>query len=116
MKVSLVIREGTGNNRRYSKFNKKKIYPEGTVFCLRYQRKFETLKVTDQTSALAARAIKEAALLTGQGSTASAPAKRISIDDAITVYLSNIAATKKHKTWPLSSYETPLHPRQTPKS
>ena len=99
MKVSLVVREGSGNNRRYSKFNKKKIYPEGTVFCLRYQRKFETLKVTDQTAALAARAIKEAALLTGQPSSASAPAKRISIDDAIIVYLSNIAATKKHKTW-----------------
>jgi len=99
MKVSLVLRKGSGNDRRYSKFNKKKIYPEGTVFCLRYQRKFETLKVTDQIAALAARAIKEAALLTGQSSTASAPAKRIGIDDAITVYLSNIAATKKHKTW-----------------
>jgi integrase/recombinase XerD len=98
MKVSLVIREGAGKNRRYVKVNKK-VYPDGTVFCLRYKRKFETLNADNLTAALAARAIKEAALLTGQGSTASAQAKRIGIDDAIAVYLSNIAVTKKHKTW-----------------
>ena len=90
MKVSLVIREGAGKNRRYVKVNKK-VYPDGTVFCLRYKRKFETLNADNLTAALAARAIKEAALLTGQGSTASAQAKRIGIDDAIAVYLSNIA-------------------------
>jgi hypothetical protein len=44
MKVSLLIREGSGNDRRYSKFNKKKISPEGTVFCLRYQRKIRNVE------------------------------------------------------------------------
>jgi hypothetical protein len=77
---------------------KKKVYPEGTVFCLRYARRWETLTADNLTAALGARAIKEAALLTVQDSAATAPAKRIGIDDAITVYLSNTAATKKHRT------------------
>jgi integrase/recombinase XerD len=49
-------------------------------------------------AALAARALKGAALLTAQSSAAKATAKRIAIDDAISVYLGNTAATKKHRT------------------
>jgi hypothetical protein len=65
---------------------------------LRYARKWETLLTDDLNTALAARALKEAALLTEQPSAANAPAKRVGIDDAIAVYLSNTAATKKHRT------------------
>jgi hypothetical protein len=36
MTVSLWIRETVGGKRRFAKPNKKKIYPEGTIFCLRY--------------------------------------------------------------------------------
>jgi hypothetical protein len=36
MTVSLWIRDTVGGNRRYRKPNKKKIYPDGTIFCLRY--------------------------------------------------------------------------------
>ena len=98
MTVSLYTRVSAKGKRRYIPVNKKRVYPEGTVFCLRYARKWETLTTDNLTAALAARAIKEAALLTVQDSAATAPAKRIGIDDAITVYLSNTAATKKHRT------------------
>jgi hypothetical protein len=64
---------------------------------LRYARKWETLIANNLSTALAARAIKEAALLTEQPSSVMAPAKRVGIDDAITVYLSDTAATKKHR-------------------
>ena len=51
------------------------------------------------TDALAARAIKEATLLTEQPSiVAKEPAKRVGIDDAMSVYVSNTVATKKHRT------------------
>jgi hypothetical protein len=36
MRVSLWIRETVGGKRTYRKPNKKKLYPEDTVFCLRY--------------------------------------------------------------------------------
>lgn len=65
---------------------------------MRYARKWETIPANNLTSALAERALKEAALLTEQPSSITAPAKRVSIDDALTVYLSNTAATKKHRT------------------
>jgi hypothetical protein len=90
--------------RRYVPVNKKKVYPDGTVFCLRYERKWETLTANNLSTALAARALKEAALLKEQPSAAKGPAKRIGIDDAINVYLSNTAATKNtgpywHTPW-----------------
>ena len=54
-----------GGKRTYRKPNKKKLYPENTVFCLRYsadaRRRWETLDVANLNAALAARAIKEAA-------------------------------------------------------
>jgi hypothetical protein len=56
------------------------------VFCLRYARKWETISANNLTSALAERALKEAALLTKQPSSITTPAKRVSIDDAVTVY------------------------------
>jgi hypothetical protein len=76
----------------------KKLYPDGTVFVLHYARKWETLPADNLTNALAARAIKEATLLTEQPSiVAKEPAKRVGIDDAMSVYVSNTAATKKHR-------------------
>jgi hypothetical protein len=36
MTVSLWIRKTVGGKRRFVKPNKKKIYPDGVVFCLRY--------------------------------------------------------------------------------
>jgi hypothetical protein len=103
MTVSLWIRETAGGKRRYAKPNRKKKYPEGTVYCLRYfadgKRKWETLDVVNLNAALAARAAKEAAVLTDVPTTASVRARRINVDDAMTVYLSNVAATRTHKTW-----------------
>jgi hypothetical protein len=98
MTVSLYVRVVVKGKRRYVPVNKKKLYPDGTVFCLRYSRRWETLPTDDLSTALAARALKEAALLTEQPSAADAPAKRVGIDDAIAVYLSNTAATRKHRT------------------
>jgi len=98
MTVSLYVRVSVKGKRRYTPVNKKRVYPDGTVFCLRYARKWETLPTDDLNTALAARALKEAALLTKQPSAANAQAKRVGIDDAIAVYLSNTAATKKHRT------------------
>ena len=103
MTVSLWIRETVGGKRTYRKPNKKKFYRNGTVFCLRYsidgKRRWETLDVTNLNAALAARATKEAALLSAVSTVASAPAKRISVDDAMGTYLSTVAATRAHKTW-----------------
>lgn len=87
MTVSLWIRETVGGKRTYRKPNKKKFYPNGTVFCLRYsidgKRRWETLEVTNLNAALAARATKEAALLTEVPNTTSVRAKRINAGDAI---------------------------------
>jgi integrase/recombinase XerD len=103
MTVSLWIRETVGGKRRFVKPNKKKIYPEGTVFCLRYttdgKRRWETLHEPSLTAALIARATKEAALLAEVPTVASSPARRIKVDDAIATYLSTVAATRAHKTW-----------------
>jgi hypothetical protein len=75
----------------------------GTVFCLRYsingKRRWETLDVTSLNAALAARATKEAALLSAVPIAASAPTKRINVDEAMDSYLSTVAATRAHKTW-----------------
>jgi hypothetical protein len=98
MTVSLHVRVLVKGKRRYAPVNKRKVYPSGTVFCLRCAHKWETLTPDDLNIALAARALKEAALLTEQPSAANAPAKRVGIDDAIAVSLSNTAATKKHRT------------------
>ena len=98
MKVRLYTRISSGAKRRYVPVNRNKIYREGTVFCLRYARRWETLTADNLNAALAARATQEAALLTKESSTAEAAAKRIGIDNAISVYLSNTAATKKHRT------------------
>jgi integrase len=103
MIVSLWIRETVCGKRRYIKPNKKRNYPEGTVFCLRCtvdgKRRWETLHVPSLGAALVARATKEAALLSEEPTAASSPAKRIKVDDAIAAYLSTIAATRAHKTW-----------------
>jgi hypothetical protein len=104
MRVSLWIREPAANGtRRFVKPNKKKICPDGTVFCVRYtadgKRRWKTLDVPNLNAALAARATKEAAFLTDGPSAASVPARRINVDDAISVYLNNVAATRAHKTW-----------------
>ena len=65
MTVSLWIRETVGGKRRFTKLNKKKLYPEGTIYCLRYaadgKRRWETLDAKNLNAALAARATKEAA-------------------------------------------------------
>jgi hypothetical protein len=86
MRVSLWIRETAANGkRRYVKPNRKKNYPEDTVYRLRYaaegKRRWDTLGVNSLTSALAARATKEATLFT-DGPRTSAPAKRINLDAA----------------------------------
>jgi len=103
MIVSLWIRETVCGKRRYIKPNKKKNYPEGTVFCLRDtvdgKRRWETLHVPSLGAALVARATKEAALLSEMPTAVSSPAKRIKVDDAIATYLSTVAATRAHKTW-----------------
>jgi hypothetical protein len=89
MTVSLWIRQNVGGKRTYRKPNKKKLYPNSTVFCLRYsidgKRRWETLDVTNLNAALAARATKEAALLSAVSTAASAPAKRINVDDAMAI-------------------------------
>ena len=105
MTVSLWIREtvANGKRRRYVKPNKKRIYPEGTVFCLRYasngKRRWETLDVNCLNAALAARATKEAALLSEAPTLAAAPTKRVRVDDAMSSYLGTVSATRAHKTW-----------------
>jgi hypothetical protein len=104
MRVSLWIRETAANGkRRHVKPNRKKNYPEDTVYCLRYaaegKRRWDTLCVNSLTSALAARATKEAALLSATPAVASAPAKRINVNDAMATYLSTVDATRAHKTW-----------------
>jgi len=103
MIVSLWIRETVGGKRAYIRPNKKKLYPSDTVFCLRYsidgKRRWETLDATNLNAALAARATKEAALLSAVPAAASAPAKRVNVDDAMATYLSTIVATRAHKTW-----------------
>jgi hypothetical protein len=52
-----------GWQAHYRKPNKKKLYPEDTVFCLRYsaegKRRWETLDVVNLNAALAARATRE---------------------------------------------------------
>lgn len=90
----------------YRKPNKKKLYPEdpeGTVFCLRYsadgRRRWENLGVANLNAALAARATKEAALLSALPSVASAPGKRINVNDAMVTDMSTVDATRAHKTW-----------------
>ncbi len=102
MIVSLWIRETVGGKRTYRKPNKKKLYPNGTIFCLRYaaegKRRWETLSVNSLNAALAARATKEATLISEVSTVASAPSKRINIDDAMKTYLDNVAATRKHRT------------------
>jgi hypothetical protein len=98
MKVSLYTRVSSGAKRPYVPVNRNKIYRDGTVFCLRYARRWETLTADNLNGALAAGAIKEAALLTAQPSAAKSPVKRIEIAAAISVYLRNTAATKKHRT------------------
>jgi hypothetical protein len=104
MRVSLWIRETAANGkRRYIKPNRKKNYPEDTVYCLRYaaegRRKWENLDVTNLKAALAARATKEASLLSALPAVASPPAKRTNVNDAIATYLSTVDATRAHKTW-----------------
>jgi hypothetical protein len=63
MTVSLWIRETVGGKRTYRKPNKKKLYPNGTVFCLRYsingKRRWETLDVTNLNAALAEQPRKQ---------------------------------------------------------
>src|SRR5271167_3370231 len=90
MTVSLWIRETVGGKRTYRKPNKKKFYPHGTVFCLRYsihgKRRWETLDVTNLNAALAARATREAALLSAVPTVASVSAKRIKVNDAMGTY------------------------------
>jgi len=98
MKASLYTRISSGAKRRYVPVNRNKICRDGAVFCLRYARRWETLTADNLNAALAARALKEAALLTEESSPAEAHPKRIDIDHAISVYLSNTAATKKHRT------------------
>jgi hypothetical protein len=56
MKVSLYVRVSSKGRRRYVPVNKKRIYPEGTVFCLRYARTWEILPAKHLGTALAARA------------------------------------------------------------
>jgi hypothetical protein len=43
MKVRLYTRISSGAKRRYVPVNRNKIYRDGTVFCLRYARRWETL-------------------------------------------------------------------------
>jgi hypothetical protein len=72
MKVRLYTRISSRAKRRYVPVNKNKLYRDGTVFCLRYARRWETLTAGNLNAALAARALKEAALLTAQSSAAKA--------------------------------------------
>ena len=101
MNVSLWIREtaANGKRRRYVKPNKKRIYPEGTVFCLRYaangKRRWETLDVNNLNAALRERAIKEAALLSDVPAAAPALPKRVRVDDAMSSYLGTVSATRR---------------------
>ncbi len=103
MTVSLWIRKTANGKRRYDKPNKNKLYPDGTVFCLRYaaagKRRWETLDVNSLNAALAARAMKEAALLSEGPAVAPALPKRVKVDEAMSSYLGTVSATRAHKTW-----------------
>jgi hypothetical protein len=103
MTVSLWIRETFRGKRCFVKPNKKKLYPDGTVFCLRYtadgKRRWETLRVNTLTAALIERATKEAELLSEAPKAASPVAKRTKVEDFIATYLGTVAATRAHKTW-----------------
>jgi hypothetical protein len=99
MGVRLRIRATAANGKRtYRKPNKTKFYPDDTVFCLRYsadgRRRWETLDLANLNAALAARATNEAALLSALPAVASAPAKRINVNDAMATYLSCVEATR----------------------
>jgi hypothetical protein len=82
-----IVNPTLGGRRIYTRPNKKKIYPDGTIFCLRYsmngKRKWQTLTADNLTAALIARAIKESALLTNVSTAASAPTKPINVDGAM---------------------------------
>jgi hypothetical protein len=103
MRVSLWVREARNGKRRFVKPNKKKRYPDGTIFCLRYaangKRRWETLDVKNLNAALAARATREAALLMDAPNPVSTPAKRINVNDGIATYLTTVSAMRAHKTW-----------------
>jgi integrase len=91
---------GTGKQRRYVKFNKKRVYADGTIFCLRYGRKFETLQVSHQGAALRRRAEKEAELLnTPVVSADASAAQHIFLKDAVEKYLIDVSITRKWRSY-----------------
>jgi len=113
-KVTVYVRTtGVNGKRRYAQADHRKAYPDGTIFCLRYEvagkRKWETLKGGGVRYALAIAKVRESELLTGAINKAkSAPVvpvsvepkkpARLTVTEAIACYLRN-ASTKSPRTY-----------------
>jgi integrase len=95
MKVTLEIRTSS-KPRRYIKPNKKKEYPEGTTWVLRYsdpvsgQRRRDQIQAPSLGVALKRRAEKEVQLLSAVPATAPAQEEKVTLQDASELYFRNL--------------------------
>ena len=103
MTVSLWIRQTVGGKRTYRKPNKKKLYPNSTVFCLRYS-------IEGKPRWGDSRRHQPECCTRGEGNQGSGtavsrshrrirPCKTDQRGPAMGTYLSTVAATRAHKTW-----------------
>src|ERR1035437_7859609 len=113
-KVSVYTRTTDANGkRRYAQADHRKLYPDGTIFVLRYEvagkRRWETLKGGGVRYAMAIAKVRESELLTGAINkaknapvvpVAKEPEKpaRLTVDEAMERYLRN-ASTKSPRTF-----------------
>src|ERR1017187_5319900 len=111
--VSVYTRTTENGKRRYAQADHRKLYPDGTIFVLRYEvagkRRWETLKGGGVRYAMAIAKVRESELLTGAINKAkNAPVvpvakepdkpTRMTVDQAIDRYLRN-ASTKSPRTY-----------------
>src|ERR1039458_8343769 len=111
--VSVYTRTTENGKRRYEQAEHRKLYPDGTIFVLRYEvagkRRWETLKGGGVRYAMAIAKVRESELLTGAINlarnapvvpVAKEPEKptRMTVDQAIDRYLRN-ASTKSPRTY-----------------
>jgi integrase len=111
--VSVYTRTTENGKRRYAQADHRKLYPDGTIFVLRYEvagkRRWETLKGGGVRYAMAIAKVRESELLTGAINkaknapvvpVAKEPEKptRMTVDQAIDRYLRN-ASTKSPRTY-----------------
>src|ERR1035437_2834255 len=111
--VSVYTRTTENGKRRYAQADHRKLYPDGTIFVLRYEvagkRRWETLKGGGVRYAMAIAKVRESELLTGAINkaknapvvpVAKEPEKpaRLTVDQAVARYLRN-ASTKSPRTF-----------------